>query len=86
MGGEGHMLEMNKRLEQNRALRNSQQPKTKSGKYSNNHKIVFKEFSEEVIAKVIEENKRQRKLQWQKEMLIIIVIGLILGLAFYLYL
>lgn len=68
MGGEGHIIDMNKRLEQNRALRVSNRKKEAK---QNHHppkkaKLRVKKISNEKLVLIISEIKQRQKKIVQK--------------------
>lgn len=80
MGGEGHMIEMNRRLKANRDARRSQRDRYKKGDkqtYLSSMKLKFKTLSEDELD-ILKSSIRQRQKKRSHIQLLILLIALIL--------
>ena len=87
MGGEGHMMDMNKRLEQNRALRASKN--REKSKHSNNvnsardsQELKFKKVTPEELETIKEDIRKQAKKDRKTNFLLLLGIIVIVSIVF----
>ncbi len=83
MGGEGHIFDMNKRLEQNRALRTSIRKKeTQQNHHSHQKtKLHFKQVSKDKLELILSKIQAEAKKDRKKTVLLSIGITLFLFLS-----
>ncbi|MCB9223048.1 MAG: hypothetical protein R2780_11400 [Crocinitomicaceae bacterium] len=85
MGGEGHIMQMNKMLKENRAARRSKRKGYKDGydgSTISSGKLIFKELPPEELEQVllqIQKEKRKERIKQQRLFLTIILFIITIG-------